>query len=65
MTLYVQEDITEDVLAVIDDAAAVPNVGESIFLDNCWYEIESRIFAFRNNNDSASVFVKLLKEESV
>lgn len=32
MTLYVQEDITEDVLAVIDDAAAVPNVGESIFL---------------------------------
>ena len=62
MTLFIQENGTEDELFQTTDFNVVPNVGEILMLEGKWYKVVERVFSFEHltviDNNSCTLFVK-------
>lgn len=63
MTLYIQlyDDIEECIFST-DDVIGIPNVNESIMVNNKWYDVVERCFYFKHlkhiDSNSCTIFVK-------
>ena len=62
MTLFIQDNETEDVMFQTEDFNVVPNKGESMMVEGKWYEVVERVFSFKHltniDFNSCSLFVK-------
>lgn len=62
MTLYIQDENTEEVMFQTDDFAVVPSKGESLILNGKWYDVIERVFAYKHlstiDSNSCTLFVK-------
>lgn len=60
---FIQDDNTEDVLYSSNGCYFVPNVGESIILNDKWYTVTNRVFCYNTlphgtRTAECSIFVK-------
>lgn len=56
MTIFFQDKDTENVLFRIENAAVIPNVGESVMIDTTWYIVTERTF-YCNGKYSCTLWV--------
>lgn len=67
MTLFIQDNKTEDVLFQTEDFTVVPNKNEDLILDGKWYKVVERVFSFKHltniDSNSCTLFVKPYKED--
>lgn len=65
MTVFFQDHETEDVIFQTEDSPIVPNVGESVRIENKWYDVVERTFYYKHltnmDSNSCTVWVKPLK----
>ena len=65
MTLFIQDNETEDVMFQTEDSNVVPNKGESMMVEGKWYEVVERVFSFKHltkiDNNSCTLFVRPYK----
>ena len=65
MTLFIQDYETEEVLFDTKDAITAPEKGESILLNNKWYEVVERNFSFKHlpflDDNKCAIFVRPFK----
>jgi hypothetical protein len=65
MTLFIQDNETEDVMFQTEDFNVVPNKGESMMVEGKWYEVVERVFSFKHltniDNNSCTLFVRPYK----
>lgn len=65
MTLFIQDYETEDVLFSTQDTITAPEKGESILLNNKWYEVVERNFSFKHlsvlDDNKCAIFVRPFK----
>ena len=66
MTVFFQDQESEDVLFQTDDCPCIPNVGESVMIENAWYEVVERTFYYKHlitmDDNSCTLWVKPLKD---
>ena len=59
MRVFFQDMDTEDVLFTTEEAFAIPNVDESVLIDDTtWYVVTERTFYYRYRRYSCTVWVK-------
>ena len=63
MTVFFQDPETEDVIFQTEDSPIVPNVGESVRIENMWYDVVERTFYYEHlsaamDDNSCTVWVK-------
>lgn len=46
MTIFIQDSKSEDVIYYIEDSNVVPNVGESVKIEDKWYKVKERTFYY-------------------
>ena len=65
MTLFIQDNETEDVMFQTEDFNVVPNKGESLMVEGKWYEVVERVFSFKHltniDSNSCELFVRPYK----
>ena len=65
MTLFIQDNETEDVIFQTEDFNVVPNKGESMMVEDKWYEVVERVFSFKHitniDSNSCALFVRPYK----
>ena len=66
MMVFFQDQDTEDVIFRTEDSPVIPNVGESVRLENRWYEVVERTFYYKHltrmDDNSCTVWVKPSKD---
>ena len=66
MTVFFQDHETEDVIFKTEDSPVIPNVGESVRLENVWYKVTERTFYYEHlitmDNNSCTIWVKPLNK---
>ena len=62
MTVFFQDPETEDVIFQTEDSPIVPNVGESVRIENKWYDVVERTFYYEHlvtmDSNSCTIWVK-------
>lgn len=66
MTVFFQYHETEDVIFRTEDSLVIPNVGESVRLENVWYKVTERTFYYKHlttmDANSCTIWVKPLNK---
>ena len=66
MTVFFQDQESEDVLFQTEDSLCIPNVGENVMIEKVWYEVVERTFYYKHlitmDDNSCTLWVKPLKD---
>ena len=66
MTIFFQDQDSEDVIFRTIDSPVIPNVGEDVRLEMDWYKVVERTFYYKHlatmDDNSCTVWVKPLKD---
>lgn len=62
MTIFFQDQETAECLLRTEDSSVIPDVGESVMIENKWYEVVERTFYYKHltvmDDNSCTLWVK-------